>query len=209
MNALFLLLFLVSIVCLIVGLIQPKIFSRFFKDKASRKFVGLVFGIATVLFFILFGVTSTPSTNKSDNSAPKTETKTTDTGDQAKVSEEAAKKTVPAPKYEFVKTKTETTDGNKMDLYTYSSSLNLDELKALCKENKPKFTSGKFYYLVVFDSTENAVFPKDPFTAEYGMEEVPKKHIKAMYTYNRINGYSKLVYYDSNSWEGTAKTEEI
>ena len=66
MNGLFLFLFLVSIVCLVVGLIQPKVFTRFFKDKANRKFVGMVFGIATVLFFILFGATSsksTPSTN--------------------------------------------------------------------------------------------------------------------------------------------------
>jgi len=83
MNGLFLFLFLVSIVCLIVGLIQPKVFSRFFKDKANRKFVGLVFGIATVLFFILFGATSSKSTpattpTNTTNSVPtKTETPAT------------------------------------------------------------------------------------------------------------------------------------
>lgn len=79
MNGLFLFLFLVSIVCLIVGLIQPKVFSRFFKDKANRKYVGSVFGMATVLFFILFGATSsesTPTTNPAtttNNSPSKTE----------------------------------------------------------------------------------------------------------------------------------------
>src|SRR3989344_2325622 len=83
MNGLFLFLFLVSIVCLVVGLIQPKVFTRFFKDKANRKFVGMVFGIATVLFFILFGATSsksTPSTNPTtttNNTPTKTETPAT------------------------------------------------------------------------------------------------------------------------------------
>lgn len=97
-----------------------------------------------------------------------------------------------------------------MDLYVYTgSSLILDTLKTLCKDNKQKFTIGKFYYLVVFDSAENAVFPKDPFTSEYGIEEIPQKHIRAIYTYNRVNGYSKLNYYNSNRWEGTAKSDDI
>lgn len=65
MDKLFLILFLVSIGCLIIGLIQPKIFSHSFKDKANRKYVGLVFGIATILFFILFGVTVPAEITKS------------------------------------------------------------------------------------------------------------------------------------------------
>lgn len=82
MNGLFLFLFLVSIVCLIVGLIQPIVLSRLLKDKANRKFIGIFFGIATILFFILFGTTSsksTPTTNPAtttDNTPSKTETLT-------------------------------------------------------------------------------------------------------------------------------------
>lgn len=79
MSGLFLFLFLVSIVCLIVGLIQPKAFSRLLKDKANRKFVGIFFGIATVLFFILFGATSSKSTpaTTTNNIPVKTETPAT------------------------------------------------------------------------------------------------------------------------------------
>lgn len=83
MENLFLLLFLASFVCLIVGLVKPTAFSRFFKDKANRKFVGLVFGISTVLFFILFGVTPnkpTPTTNpttSTNNATTKAETPAT------------------------------------------------------------------------------------------------------------------------------------
>ena len=96
-----------------------------------------------------------------------------------------------------------------MDLYVYAENLNLDKLKALCKENKQKANSGKFYFLVVFDSQENAAFPVDPFTAAYGLEDAKLKHIKAIYTYNRLNDYSKLDYYDTNAWESVAKSVDI
>mgnify|MGYP001591345051 FL=1 len=79
MENLFLLLFLASFVCLIIGLVKPTAFSRFFKDKANRKFVGLVFGISTVLFFILFGVTPNKSTltTSTNNAVTKAETPAT------------------------------------------------------------------------------------------------------------------------------------
>lgn len=91
MNGLFLFLFLVSIVCLIVGFIQPKVFSRFLKDKANRKFVGIVFGITTVLFFVLFGATSSKST-------PTTSPVTTTGNTPAKTETPA---TTPTPSYSF------------------------------------------------------------------------------------------------------------
>lgn len=212
MDDLFLLLFFTSLICLIVGLIKPTAFSRFIKGEITGKKIGLIFGIAAIVFIVLFGIIADASDKKSTSQAPsttQTETNQLNPGEQAEKAEEDTKKLDQVSKYEFINTKTETTDGNKIDLYVYSGNLNLDTLKTLCKENKQKFTSGKFYYLVVFDSKENAVFPKDPFTAEYGMEETPQKHIRAIYTYNRINGYSKLDYYDTNRWEGTSKTEEL
>lgn len=62
MDILFVLLLLISIIALILGLIKPKIFSKIFKKRTNRKTIGLVFGSAIVLFFILFGVTG-PKTN--------------------------------------------------------------------------------------------------------------------------------------------------
>lgn len=58
MNNLFLLLFLASLLALIVGLIKPKIFSRFIKGNLTRKKIGLIFGVATFVFFVMFGVTT-------------------------------------------------------------------------------------------------------------------------------------------------------
>ncbi len=57
MDNLFLLLFFASIIVLIVGLIKPTIFARFLKERATRKGVAMVFGIATFVFFILFTIT--------------------------------------------------------------------------------------------------------------------------------------------------------
>lgn len=73
MDNLFLLLFLASFVCLIVGLVKPAVFSRLFKHKTNRKYVGIVFCMAVVLFLILFGVTSSeiaPTTNPTTTTVP-------------------------------------------------------------------------------------------------------------------------------------------
>ena len=61
MDNIFLLLFLVSFVCLIIGLVKPTVFSRFIKGKITRKKIGLIFGIATVAFFVMFGMTTNTS----------------------------------------------------------------------------------------------------------------------------------------------------
>lgn len=62
MDNLFLLLFLASIVSLVVGLFKPSLFTRFLKDRATRKGVVKIFGIATVAFFILFAATTDNTT---------------------------------------------------------------------------------------------------------------------------------------------------
>lgn len=66
MENLFLLLFLASFVCLIIGLVKPAVFSRFIKGEITRKKIGLIFGIATVAFFVMFGITT--DTNKQTQS---------------------------------------------------------------------------------------------------------------------------------------------
>ena len=85
MDDLFLLLFFVSIVSLIVGLIKPSAFS-FLKKEITRKNVVSLFGISSIVFFVLFGVTTEPtvqnqqklqenkiSENKEVNQQPKKE----------------------------------------------------------------------------------------------------------------------------------------
>lgn len=64
MENLFLILFLVSFVGLIVGLIKPSLLSRFLKEKATRKNSAIIFGVATLIFFVLFGITTEPTPTK-------------------------------------------------------------------------------------------------------------------------------------------------
>ncbi|MDP3987646.1 MAG: Ltp family lipoprotein [Candidatus Levybacteria bacterium] len=77
MDNLFLLLFLASFVCLIIGLVKPTVFSRFIKGEITRKKIGLIFGIATVAFFVMFGITTDTSKQTQSNTNEKvTEQKT-------------------------------------------------------------------------------------------------------------------------------------
>ena len=60
MDNLFLLLFFVSIISLVVGLVKPTVFSRFIKGGITRKRIGKIFGIATIICFVLFAITTNP-----------------------------------------------------------------------------------------------------------------------------------------------------
>jgi type IV secretory pathway VirB10-like protein len=73
MDNLFLILFFVSFVALIVGLVKPTAFSRFIKGEITRKKIATIFGIATVASFILFGITTDTSQNNQATQQPATE----------------------------------------------------------------------------------------------------------------------------------------
>ena len=62
----FLILFLFSPVLLIIGLIKPTVFGRFFQETPSRKKLSLIFIGATILSFILFGITTDPSNSRDE-----------------------------------------------------------------------------------------------------------------------------------------------
>ena len=65
MDVLFFLIFLLSIVALIVGMIRPDWVLKFLEeDKRNRKHVFLVFGISLIASFILFGMTTDASENE-------------------------------------------------------------------------------------------------------------------------------------------------
>ncbi len=56
MENLFIILLLISLVCLLVGLVKPGLVLFFLKGEKTRKKVGLIFGLSSVLFFVLFGL---------------------------------------------------------------------------------------------------------------------------------------------------------
>ena len=60
MEILFCILLLTSLICLIIGIIKPKLVLGFLKGDKTRKKVILIFGMLSVLFFVLLGLVDTP-----------------------------------------------------------------------------------------------------------------------------------------------------
>src|SRR3989338_10181620 len=58
MDILFLLLFLLTPVAMVVFLFKPALLSKYTKLDLSRKKMASYFGILTIVFFVLFGVTT-------------------------------------------------------------------------------------------------------------------------------------------------------
>lgn len=58
MPTIFLLLFLLSLISLITGLIKPSSFNKIFKRTLNRKNILTIFGIAPIIFFISIGLTA-------------------------------------------------------------------------------------------------------------------------------------------------------
>lgn len=58
MAYIFTLLFLISCICLVVGLIRPRAFGRLFQGKATRKQIGILFGL--LIFVSLIFVAASP-----------------------------------------------------------------------------------------------------------------------------------------------------
>lgn len=58
MDTVLALLIVASFICLILGLIKPTLFKGFFKEKTSRRSVGLTFGLVLIASCIVFGAVS-------------------------------------------------------------------------------------------------------------------------------------------------------
>lgn len=110
------------------------------------------------------------------------------------------------PKFPYEQLNSKTEENAEMYLYSCGANPNVDTLIMFCKSKKEDFQNGAFHFIVFFDNKNNASFPNNPLISGHNDEE-QLKHIKAVYTYNHMNGYSKLVIYQDNAWE--SKPNEI
>ncbi len=78
MADLFLVLFIISFSCLIAGLVNPSIFTPVFKRKLTRKKIGLIFGVALLVFFVLTGATNKPKESVKQSIEPEETIETTE-----------------------------------------------------------------------------------------------------------------------------------
>jgi len=109
------------------------------------------------------------------------------------------------PKFKLVDKRTEIrSDGdyNVITLWDAGDKIEIFDIMEWCSKIDKESYGLFFHFDVFFDSTENAVFPKYPITAEYGLEPEVRKHIKAIYCYCKKNNYSMLKAYNQNSLDG-------
>lgn len=99
-------------------------------------------------------------------------------------------------------------DYNQMTLFEVKEDISLEQIRNYCSSVKPNYSNGYFQILVFFKKPNSARFPDNPVTALHN-DEKDSKNIKAVYTINNINGYSKLDYYEKNKWESLAQTFDI
>jgi endonuclease YncB( thermonuclease family) len=78
MAELFAFIFLISLVCLVVGLIRPAIFTKLFRDKPKRKQIGVVFGVITFIS-LMIGVAASPTPEESQDIKPELVAETVET----------------------------------------------------------------------------------------------------------------------------------
>ncbi|MFA5211172.1 MAG: Ltp family lipoprotein [Patescibacteria group bacterium] len=117
MENLFLLIFLGSFVCLIIGLIKPSSFSKFLKGEITRKRIGKIFGISIIVSFVLFGITTeTPedTDNQTENHVVVENTQNTEIVEEKEenipmIVEESGNITVAPVKEDEIQTASETT----------------------------------------------------------------------------------------------------
>ena len=72
-SSLFILLFFISLIGLVIGLIKPSVISKITRKELSRKNIGLILGGAMLVFFVLIGVTA-PKVDQPVQPIQKTET---------------------------------------------------------------------------------------------------------------------------------------
>jgi micrococcal nuclease len=81
MAELFAFIFLVALICLVVGLIRPAIFTKLFRNKPKRKQIGVLFGVLIFISIVVIG--ASPAPEVSQDIKPEPVAKTVETTDVA------------------------------------------------------------------------------------------------------------------------------
>lgn len=94
-------------------------------------------------------------------------------------------------------------DGNYMQLFVAIGEFDDSQLKALVAKHR----SGKgkmMEAIVVFDDRSACKFPSNPYTAHFGIEEEPLKHIIAVW--ENLGGNESLARFEPNEWTGKRRS---
>ena len=126
MAYIFTLLFLISCICLVVGLIRPRVFGRLFQGKATRKQIGIVFGVMIFVSLVLVGASPAPEGYEKQYSEPKVD---------PVISQESK---IDESKPEESKTENSTTQNNPVEPNLAVPVANLGNTSVIQPEVKPE-----------------------------------------------------------------------
>lgn len=142
MAYLFTLLFLISCVCLVVGLIRPRVFGRLFQGKATRKQIGIAFGVMIFVSLVLVGASPAPEGYEKQSSEPKVD---------PVISQESQ---VDESKPEESKTENSTTQNTPVEPNLPVPVANLDNTSFIEPEFKPEPKEEQNQAIDLFQVTE-------------------------------------------------------
>lgn len=126
MAYIFTLLFLISCVCLVMGLIRPMVFGSLLQGKATRKQIGITFGVMIFASLVLVGASLAPEGYEKQSSEPKVD---------PVISQESQ---VDESKPEESKTENYTTQNNPVEPTLPAPVANLDNTSITELEVKPE-----------------------------------------------------------------------
>lgn len=74
MSQLFAFIFLISLICLVLGLIRPALFTKLFRNKPKRKQIGMLFGVLIFISIVIIGASPAPEVSQDIKPEPVAET---------------------------------------------------------------------------------------------------------------------------------------
>lgn len=195
MDNLFLLLFLIALICLIVGLINPQAFSRFIKGGITRKKIGLIFGISAVVCFVIFGMLSDTQKEKSNQPINK------------EVNQEETQKNL-VPVLAQHKVLPEDIHGTTRIIHVIvQPNITKDELIAINDSLIEDYSKGLTHLNIEYFDDE--VIASDYFQKISKVSETESdrlfKHYLGTYTMNKTTGYNELGFNENNDWTTVKK----
>lgn len=110
--------------------------------------------------------------------------------------------------FEFVRSRMDD-EGSILELYVLSGEMSVEGLKAFCKRKRQGSRTRHSYYLVLMDDAETAKFPTGAFRERFRGDMEQRRHIRAIYEFNRLTGQSIVEYFDTTAADGNSRKESI
>lgn len=219
MSYLFVILFLLALAGLILGLVRPSLLSKVIGSNGGRKKVWAIFGGATLAFFILTGVTASPSQKVKTESVSNQQTQTTENKEIKKtevVSPTKAKITQPAKKsirYEILQRWSIANGGEGKVVLISRDYLNNADMTAVGEKLKNDTKNDRNSFMFVFTDKKAAELRDrvlDDLTGKDTMTEEERDfydmHYVGQYNKNGNSGFNEFVIYFDGVMGTNSKT---